>query len=88
MHMHMQDHDKMPVLCIPHQKKCFAKYGWHTYSQWQIALIPVVSSSDITYANVVSILTEEHNRYMPYITTYPPSGARTFNAARTVLYML
>jgi hypothetical protein len=26
MHMHMQDHDNMSVLYVPHQKKAFAKY--------------------------------------------------------------
>jgi hypothetical protein len=30
---------------------------------------------------VVSVPVEEHNRYMTYITTYPPSGAHMFNAA-------
>jgi hypothetical protein len=43
-------------------------------SQWQFALIPVVSSSSMTYANVVSIPTEKYNihgihhlteRYLP-----------------------
>jgi hypothetical protein len=58
------------------------------HSQWQSALIHVVSSSGMTYANVVSVPTEEHNRYMTYITTYPPSGTHTFNAAWTSLYTL
>jgi hypothetical protein len=52
----------------------------------KVTLIPVVSSSGITYANMVSVPTEEHNRYMAYITTYPPTGAHEFNAARTTLY--
>jgi hypothetical protein len=88
MHMHMWDHDKMPVLCIPHQKKSFAKYRWHTYNWWQITLIPIVSSNGMTYANVASVPTKEHNRYMTYITTYPPSGAHAFNAAWTSLYTI
>jgi hypothetical protein len=37
---------------------------------------------------MVSVPIEEHNRYMTYIITYPPSGARAFNATRTVLHML
>jgi hypothetical protein len=37
---------------------------------------------------VVNVPTEEHNRYMAYITTYPPCGARAFNAARTVVHVL
>jgi hypothetical protein len=58
------------------------------YNQWQIALVHEVSSSGMTYANVVSIPVEEHNRYMTYITTYPSSGARAFNVARTALHTL
>jgi hypothetical protein len=88
MHMHMQNHDNIPVLYVPHKKKSFAKYRWRMYSQWQIVLIPVVSSSGMTYRNVVSVPREEHNRYMTHITTYPLSGARTFNAERTALHML
>jgi hypothetical protein len=87
-HMHMQDHDKTPVLYIPHQNKSFAKYRWRTYSRWQITLIFIVSSSGMTYTNMVSIPTEEHNRYMTYITTYPPSGAYAFNVAWTALHTL
>jgi hypothetical protein len=59
-----------------------------TYSQWQITFIPVVSSSGMTYANVVSVPAEEHNRYMTYITTYPPNGAHAFNVVWTTLQML
>jgi hypothetical protein len=54
----------------------------------KVALIPIVSSSGITYANMVSIPAEDHNRYMTYITTYSPSDAHAFNAAWTVLHML
>jgi hypothetical protein len=42
----------------------------------------------MTYSNVVSIPIEECNRYMVYITTYPPSGAHAFNATWTVLHTL
>jgi hypothetical protein len=42
----------------------------------------------MTYANVVSVPTEEHNRYMTHITTYPPSGAHAFNTAQTALHTL
>jgi hypothetical protein len=42
----------------------------------------------MTYANVDSIPAKEHNRYMTYITTYPPSGAHVFDVARTVLHTL
>jgi hypothetical protein len=88
MHMHMQDHDNMSVLYVPHQKKTFAKYRWRTYNWWQIALVPEVSSSGMTYTNVVSVPTEGHDRYMKYITTYPLSDAHAFNATRTTLHML
>jgi hypothetical protein len=44
-------------------KKSFVKYRWRTYNRWQFTLIPVVSSSGMTYANVVSVPTEKHNRY-------------------------
>jgi hypothetical protein len=37
---------------------------------------------------MVSVLVQEHNRYMTYITTYPPSDARAFNVARTALHTL
>jgi hypothetical protein len=54
----------------------------------KVTLIPIVSSNDMTYANVVSVPVEEHNRYVAYITTYPPSGAHVFNAAWTALHTL
>jgi hypothetical protein len=44
----------------------------------KVVLILVVSSSGMTYTNVVSVPTEKHNRYIyifTYITTYPLSGA-------------
>jgi hypothetical protein len=63
IHMHMQDHNKVPIIYVPHQKKSFVKYRWRTYNRWQFTLIPVVSSSGMTYANVVSVPTEKHNRY-------------------------
>jgi hypothetical protein len=75
----------MPVIYVPHQQKMFAKYRCRTYNRWQVAFNHVVRSNDVTYANVVSIPTEEHNRYMTYITTYPPSGARAFYVARIAL---
>jgi hypothetical protein len=37
---------------------------------------------------MVSVPTEEHHIHMTYITTYPPSGAREFNAARIMLHTL
>jgi hypothetical protein len=37
-----------------HQKE-FAKYSWRMYSRWQIALISVVSSNCMIYANMISI---------------------------------
>jgi hypothetical protein len=60
MHVPMQDHDNMPILYVPHQKKSFAKYRWRMDSRWQIAPIPVVSSSGMTYTNVVSIHAKKH----------------------------
>jgi hypothetical protein len=47
--MHMHDHDKMLVLYVSHKKKSLVKYRWRAYNQWQTALIPVVSFSDLTY---------------------------------------
>jgi hypothetical protein len=74
----MQDHDKILVLYIPHKKKSFIKYRWCTYSLWQIALIPIVSSSGMTYANVISVPAEKHNRYMTCIITYPSSDSTAY----------
>jgi hypothetical protein len=54
------------------KRKSFTKYRWPMHSQWQIILIPVVSSIGMTYVNMVSVPAEGHNRYMTYITTYPP----------------
>jgi hypothetical protein len=88
IHMHMQDHDKSQSYMFL-TKRNFAKYRWRTYNRWQIALIPVVSSSGMTYTHVVSVPTEKLNRHIfTYITTYPPSSARAFNVARTTLHML
>jgi hypothetical protein len=89
----MQDYDKISVLYVSHKKKSFTKYRWRTYSRWQIALILIVSSSGVALVlickimtNVISVPAEEHNRYMIYITTYPPSGARVFNDVWTALH--
>jgi hypothetical protein len=54
----------------------------------KVALIPVVSFRGMTYANMLSVPVEEHNRYMTYITTYPSSGAHMFNAAWIALHTL
>jgi hypothetical protein len=70
------------------KRKTFATYRWCTYNRWQIILIPVVSSNDMTYENVVSVTTKKHNIHMKYIITYPPTSARAINAARTVLHTL
>jgi hypothetical protein len=86
--MQMRCHDNMSVLYIPHQKNSFAIYMWRTHNRWQITLIAVVSSSGMTYANVISVPTEEHNRYMTYITTYPPNGTHAFNVAWIALHTL
>jgi hypothetical protein len=37
------------------------KYRWRTCRWWQITLILIVSSSGMTYANVVNVTAEEHN---------------------------
>jgi hypothetical protein len=60
MHMHMQDHDNMPVLYVLTKRKKFAKCIWRTDNWWQIALIPVVGSGGMTYVNVVSVPIEKH----------------------------
>jgi hypothetical protein len=57
----MRDHDKyQSYMFLTKRKVC--QYIRRTYSRWWITLILVVSSSGMTYANVVSIPTEEHNR--------------------------
>jgi hypothetical protein len=48
-----------PIRSSP--KEFFFTYRWRTYSWWQFALTPVVSSNDMTYENVVSVPAEEHN---------------------------
>jgi hypothetical protein len=75
-----------PIRSSPKEK--VTKYRWCTHSRWQFVPIPVVSSSGMTYANVVSIPAEEHNRYMTYITTYLLSGVHVFNAVWTALHTL
>jgi hypothetical protein len=47
----------------------------------KVTLIPVVNSSGMTSAKA-------HNRYMTYITTYPPRGTHVFDAARIILHTL
>jgi glyceraldehyde-3-phosphate dehydrogenase/erythrose-4-phosphate dehydrogenase len=61
--MRMQCHVKKLVISVPHKKKVFATYRWHTHSRWQFTLISVVSSNETTYENVVSVLTEKYNIY-------------------------
>jgi hypothetical protein len=78
----------MSVLYVPHQKKRLTKYRWRAYSRWENTLIPIVSSNGMTYANVITVPTEEHNRYMTYTTTYPPCDVHAFNVARIALYTL
>jgi hypothetical protein len=79
--MRMQCQENMSIISVPHQKKTFCHiYRWHTHNWWEITLNPIVSSNDMTYE---TWLAEEHNRYMIYIITYPPSGVRAFNATRT-----
>jgi hypothetical protein len=41
-----------------------------------------------SYVNVVSVHAEKHNIYMAYITTYPLSSARAFDAAQIALHTL
>jgi hypothetical protein len=57
-------------------KEKIAKPKWRTYSRWQFTLIPVVSSSDMTYANVVSIpvenTTDIYNHTSPLIPQVAP----------------
>jgi hypothetical protein len=50
MHMHMRDHDKCQSYML------LTKYIWHAYNWWQITLIPVVSSSDLTYKTWLAYL--------------------------------
>jgi hypothetical protein len=77
------------ALYVPHQKKKGAKYRWRMCSRWKITLIPMVSSNDMTYSNVVSVLAENTTDiYVTYITTYPPSDACAFNGTRTTLHTL
>jgi hypothetical protein len=78
----------MLVIYVPHQKKSSSNIDGIRMVGGKVTLIPVVSSSSMNYAYVVSVPTKEHNRYMIYITTYPPSGIHAFNAAWTMLYIL
>jgi hypothetical protein len=41
---------------------------------------------NLAYAIVVNVHAEEHNIHKTYITTYPPSGVHTFNAAWIARY--
>jgi hypothetical protein len=41
----------MSALYVPHKNKKFTKYRWCTYSQWQNALIPIVSSNETILRN-------------------------------------
>jgi hypothetical protein len=70
------------------KRKTFATYRWCTYNRWQIVLIPVVSSNDMTYENMVSVTIKNHNIHMKYIITYPLTSARAINATRIVLHTL
>jgi hypothetical protein len=54
----------------------------------KIVLILVINSNSITYAIVVNIPIEKHRYIYSYITTYPSSGTRAFNALRTMLHTL
>jgi hypothetical protein len=88
--IHAQSYAKswhMSVLPDPHQKKSFAKYICRTYSWWQIALIPAVHSSGMTYANMDSVPVEKHNIYDKYNHLFP-SGALAFNTVWTALHTL
>jgi hypothetical protein len=77
------------VLYVPHQKKKNSpNIDGVRIVGGKVVLITVVSSRGMTYANMISILTEEHNVYMTYIITYPPCGTHAFNAARIVLHTL
>jgi hypothetical protein len=67
MHIYMQDYDKMLVLYVPHKKTACAKYRWRKHSRWQFALIPVVSSSGMTYTNMVSVTAKEHMSYLVFM---------------------
>jgi hypothetical protein len=78
----------MSALYVLTKRKPFANYRWCTHSRWQSPLISVVSSSGMTYAIIVIVPAKDHNRYMTYITIYPPSCAHVFNAARIALYTL
>jgi hypothetical protein len=69
------------------KRKRGVKHRCRTCSQWQIALIHVVSSSGMTYANVVSIPAEKYNIYGIH-HHLSPSGAHAFNAVWTVLHTL
>jgi hypothetical protein len=50
-----------PIHSSPKEK--FTRYIRRMYSRWQIALVPVVSSSGMTYANMVSVPAKKHNIY-------------------------
>jgi hypothetical protein len=79
----------MLVLYVPHQKKKLSNIdgiciiGGNSHSSLWIVL------TRQSYAIVVSVPAEEHNRYIfIYIATYPPSDVHVFNVVWTSLHML
>jgi hypothetical protein len=54
------------------KRMVFAKHRWHTSSRWKITHIPVISSSVMTYANLVSIPAKEHNIHIWYTSPLIP----------------
>jgi hypothetical protein len=84
----MQCHDNMSVLSVPHQKKLLPNIDGVCIVGGKMHLSLLLVLTRQSYAIVVSVPTKEHNIHMTYITTYPPSGARGFNAARTALHTL
>jgi hypothetical protein len=84
--MMMQCYDNMLVISIPHQMKKLLPH---------IGGVRIVSGNShstpwliLAIQHVVSVPAEERNRYMTYITTYPPSVAHTLNTAWTALHTL
>jgi hypothetical protein len=73
---------------VPHQKKSSPNIDGLRMVGGEVKLIPVVSSSGMTYADVVSVPIEKHNRYITHIITYPLSGTHVFNAAWAALHTL
>jgi hypothetical protein len=62
-------------LYVPREKKSSPNIDGICIVGGKVALIPIVIYSGITYANVVSVQAEEHNRYIRHTSPLIPQVA-------------